>query len=102
MAARVEHWDRDRYAYERDRLPLGGERRERVESHDHHYRGPGSRVRDHSDERYDRTPRAYNDDGLHVRDRRYYNDEPRLERRGYDRDVLVEKDRTREVVREVS
>jgi len=99
--ARVEHWDRDRYLpYERDRMPFGGERRERLESHDH-LRGPGSSGRDYSGERYDRRPRASEDD-LYVRDRRSYHDEPRLERRGYDRDIVLEKDRSRDVVRELS
>jgi hypothetical protein len=97
--SRFEHLDRDRNRYDRDPLPSGGDRRERFESHDH-LRRPGSSVRDHSGERPFRHVRAYDDD-FYVRDRRT-RDDPRHEHRDYDRDVVIEKDRTREVVREVS
>jgi hypothetical protein len=109
MAARTERWDRDRYLYERDRDRYGDERRERFEEHDHVYSRGGAgagRVRDHSDERHDRRHRQYDND--FVRDRGFYDDEPRFVPRrepppgDYDRRVAFEKEKEREYVRDVS
>ncbi|PFH58753.1 hypothetical protein XA68_13273 [Ophiocordyceps unilateralis] len=87
----AERWDRNRLMYERDRL----EEEERA-------RMRGGRPRDHSDDRFDR-PRFHDD--LIGRDRRYADDEPRLEprrERDYERRVTLEKDRDREYSRDGS
>ncbi|KAI0129682.1 hypothetical protein BJ170DRAFT_283845 [Xylariales sp. AK1849] len=96
---RGDRWDRDRFAYERDRDRQGDEK-ERYEEHDHFYsRGPGGRVRETSvDDRYERrTSRPYDDD--HVRDKRYYEEESRFRRSPppeFERKVVIEKERGRE------
>jgi hypothetical protein len=117
MAGRSERWERDRFTSERDRDRYGDERRERYEERDIYARGgagpgPGPRgppVREHSEERFDRRYRASDDD--FVRDRRYYEDDrfgPGPRRNGprggddYDRRVVFEKEKEREVVRESS
>jgi hypothetical protein len=102
MADRSDRWDRDRVVYERDRDRYGDERRERFEERDSGY-SRTTRTRDHSDERYDRRQRTYEDEV--VRDRRYVDDEPRYAPRrepagDYDRRVVIEKEKEREVVRD--
>ncbi|KAK2601991.1 hypothetical protein QQS21_004417 [Conoideocrella luteorostrata] len=96
-----ERWDResardggrDRF-YERDRFE------------DDKYYMRGGRGRERSEERFDR--RRYHDDDF-VRDRRYYDDEPRFEPRREperhpeaDRRVVMEKEREREYYRDSS
>ncbi|KAI6784569.1 uncharacterized protein J7T54_006614 [Emericellopsis cladophorae] len=71
-----ERWDRDRFDYEQDRP--------RYDDDDRHYMRGGGRPRDdYYDDRYERrNPRSYDDDI--VRERRYYEDEPRhVPRREY-------------------
>ncbi|KAK2008940.1 hypothetical protein LZ32DRAFT_621028 [Colletotrichum eremochloae] len=117
MAGRAERWDRDRFVYERerdrgypddriprypeDRAPRYPEERSRYEDRDD-YRPPPRRVRDHSDERFDRGPydrghRGTYDDDL-VRDRRYIEEDRYGPRRGepldreFDRRLFFEKE----------
>ena len=71
MSTRGDRWDRDRFEYEQDRF----DRPERPPYGDKHYMR-GGRGRSPSEESLDRRrPRAYDDDI--VRDRRYFDDEPR-------------------------
>ncbi|KAF3357754.1 hypothetical protein VdG1_03091 [Verticillium dahliae VDG1] len=102
----ANRWDRDRFAYERerdrfddrppppgrfeDRPPPRFDDRDDVYSH----APPPRRPREHSDERYDRYPPArpppgqgFDDDRDFVQDRRYYGDDDRLPPRRDDRDV---------------
>ncbi|KAG7118320.1 hypothetical protein HYQ44_005463 [Verticillium longisporum] len=102
----ANRWDRDRFAYERerdrfddrppppgrfeDRPPPRFDDRDDVYSH----APPPRRPREHSDERYDRYPparpppgRGFDDDRDFVQDRRYYGDDDRLPPRRDDRDV---------------
>ncbi|KAK2057068.1 hypothetical protein LY76DRAFT_517022 [Colletotrichum caudatum] len=109
MAGRAERWDRDRFAYERDRdrgypderVPRYPEERSRYEERDD-YHPPPRRGRDHSDERFDRGPydrgrRGGFDDDL-VRDRRYVEEDRYAPRRGepldreFDRRLHLEKE----------
>ncbi|KAL0933879.1 uncharacterized protein CTRU02_210678 [Colletotrichum truncatum] len=110
MAGRAERWDRDRFAYERDRNHGYGDdrrffdERSRYEERDDYYPPPPSqhrRGRDHSDERYDRGDRGYRgppDEGF-VRDRRHYEDDRYGPRRGepfdreFDRRLNLERER---------
>ncbi|KAG6026816.1 hypothetical protein E4U41_001166 [Claviceps citrina] len=88
-----ERWDRDR-VYERDR----------AEDDRYYSRGPPGRER--SEERFDR--RRFHDD-YPVRGRRFYDDEPRYEPRReparqpeFDRRVVMEKERDRDLYRHSS
>lgn len=102
MAGRGEHWDRERFAYERD---LDRDRpRDRFDDDRQTMRG--GRGRDQSDDRYDRRyNRAYDDDA--IRDRRFHDDDPRLAPQreaapDYDRRVVIDKERDREYYRDSS
>jgi hypothetical protein len=93
-----ERWDRDRFTYERERDRQGDER-ERFEDRDEFYsRGPpGGRVRETTtvDDRFERRTSRQHDDGF-IRDRRYYEDEPRPRRSPpaeIERQVIIEKER---------
>ncbi|KAK1977036.1 hypothetical protein LZ30DRAFT_278240 [Colletotrichum cereale] len=118
MAGRAERWDRDRFAYERERdrgypddraprypddrvPPRFPEERSRFEERDD-YHSPPRRGRDHSDERFDRGPydrghRGGFDEDI-VRDRRYVEEDRYGPRRGepldreFDRRLFFEKE----------
>lgn len=103
----ADRWDRGRFDYERER------ERDRYEDDRPYMRG-GRAPRDHSDERFDRRypGRSGPYDDEFVRDRRYYEDEPRfapqMERRrmsppDFDRRPPVkEREREREYYRDPS
>lgn len=91
LARGGDRWDRDRFAYERDRDRYADEERDRFVS-----RAPGGRPRETSvDERYERrTSRPWEDEP--VRDRRYHDDDYRPRRSPppeFERKVFVEKER---------
>lgn len=78
MSTRGERWDRERFEYEQDRF--GPDRPDRTRYDDDKPYMRGGRGRDLDDDRIPRgPPRPYDDDI--VRDRRYYDDEPRYPRR---------------------
>ncbi|KAL2760049.1 hypothetical protein ACRALDRAFT_1067303 [Sodiomyces alcalophilus JCM 7366] len=94
MASR---WDRDRFAYERDRYP--DDRPPRFDDRDDDYypRPPPPAPRDRSVDSYNRSYRGDFDDDF-VRDRPYYDHEPRYvprrePEREFDRRVFFEKER---------
>lgn len=91
-----DRWDRDRFAYERERDRHGDERERFEERDDFYSRAPGGRVRETVvDDRYERRTSRQPDDGF-IRDRRYYEDEPRYRRSPpaeLERQVIIEKER---------
>lgn len=94
MASR---WDRDRLAYERDRYPDDRASRYDDRDDDYYARPPPRAPRERSAESYSRSYRADFDDDF-VRDRRYYDDEPRYPprrdpEREIDRRVFFKKER---------
>ena len=104
-------WDRERFMYELDRerdRDRFADDRSRYDDDDHYYKpGPGSRYREHSEERYERRPDRRPpplDDDIVIRESRrvYYDDEPRSARprsppAEYERDrrVVIERERDR-------
>ncbi|KAM0265712.1 hypothetical protein ACHAQJ_000146 [Trichoderma viride] len=104
MASRGDRWDRERTVGERDGL----RERERFVEEDRGFMSGGRGPRDRSEERIDRKfGRTSYEDDL-VRDRRYYEDDIRVERRSeprgepFDRRVVMEKERDREYYRDSS
>lgn len=101
---RPDRWDRDRFAYERDREQDRFGDRERVEERDTFYSrggGPGgARVRETSvDARFERRASRPYDDDPYGRDRRYADPGPRYRQSPppeFERRVVIEKERERE------
>ncbi|KAK7942739.1 uncharacterized protein PG986_011852 [Apiospora aurea] len=95
-----DRWDRSRFTQELERDRYGDER-ERFEERDRFAgRGPATRVREASVERFERdrrVPRPWDDDYV-SRDRPYYEDEPRRRRSPpteFDRRVMIDRERER-------
>lgn len=94
---RYAYPDRERDRYPEERVPRFDDRRFDDRDDMYSQAPPPRRYREHSDERYDRGGyRGGYDDDM-VRDRRYYDDDPRLARpppeREFDRRIYIDKER---------